>query len=236
MGAQRVKTNFDELEKSVAESTQEPREINVPERGKEEQEEINSRLAYRYEQNLTEQAKKIEERTRNMDPTKAVQAERLGMGFNSRTGASHSALSDMRVITQESSGRKVTASEPKFVSIDNDAEIDRTNRLTDFDEFFSALTTPYGNKSGGNKSRSDDFVVITEPDVPKRGPSRPSNNKVDMKPSTDGEAQRKFGGAKAISSDQYFRDSAQDDSVSFHSIKGEPALVDRKLNGFREFF
>ena len=40
---------------------------------------------YNYEQNLSEQAKKIEERTRKMDPRKASQAERLGMGFNSRT-------------------------------------------------------------------------------------------------------------------------------------------------------
>lgn len=191
--------------------------INAPERGKEEQDEINSRLAYRYEQNLTEQAKKVEERSRQMDPSKAGQAERLGMGFNSRSGASHSALGDMRVITQESSGRKITASEPKFSARDNDAEIDRSSRLTDFDEFFSALSTPYGaNKSSSNKSRGEDVVVISEPEIPKHATPRSNYGRNDNKTPADGEAQRKFGGAKAISSDQYFRDSANDDSVSLY--------------------
>lgn len=83
LGAQRVTTNFDELEKNIAEANvQEPREI--PERGKEEQAEIDSRLAYKYEQNLTEQAKIVKERTKMLDPKKASQAERLGMGMNTR--------------------------------------------------------------------------------------------------------------------------------------------------------
>jgi ADP-ribosylation factor GTPase-activating protein 2/3 len=50
----------------------------------EEKIEIEKRLAYRYEQNLSEQAKIVEERTRKMDPSKANQAERLGMGFNTK--------------------------------------------------------------------------------------------------------------------------------------------------------
>lgn len=51
---------------------------------KEEQEELATRLAYRYEQNLSQQAKKVEERAKQLDPLKAGQAERLGMGFNTR--------------------------------------------------------------------------------------------------------------------------------------------------------
>lgn len=51
---------------------------------KEEQEELATRLAYRYEQNLSQQAKKVEERAKRLDPSKAGQAERLGMGFNVR--------------------------------------------------------------------------------------------------------------------------------------------------------
>lgn len=54
------------------------------ERTKEEQNEIDTRLAYRYEQNLTMQAKKQEEKTKQLTPSKAGQAERLGMGFNTR--------------------------------------------------------------------------------------------------------------------------------------------------------
>jgi len=51
---------------------------------KEEQEELATRLAQRYEHNLTQQAKKVEERAKHLDPSKASQAERLGMGFNAR--------------------------------------------------------------------------------------------------------------------------------------------------------
>lgn len=67
MGAQRVKTNFDELERSVAEASKELQMKDHQESTKEEQEEIATRLAYRYEQNLSEQAKKIEERTKRLD-------------------------------------------------------------------------------------------------------------------------------------------------------------------------
>lgn len=84
MGAQRIKTNFDELEKSVAEAGKELQEKDHQENTKEEEEEIATRLAYRYEQNLTEQAKKVEQRAKQLDPSKATQAERLGMGFNTR--------------------------------------------------------------------------------------------------------------------------------------------------------
>lgn len=84
LGAQRVKTNFDELERSVAEVGREFQEKDQQENLKDEQEGISTRLAYRYEQNLSEQAKKVEERAKQLDPSKATQLERLGMGFNTR--------------------------------------------------------------------------------------------------------------------------------------------------------
>ncbi|XP_015119677.1 ADP-ribosylation factor GTPase-activating protein 2 [Diachasma alloeum] len=217
LGAQRVTTNFDELEKNIADaSVQEPGE--VPERGKQEQAEIDSRLAYKYEQNLTEQAKLVKERTKMLDPKKASQAERLGMGINARSGASHSAFSDMKVITQESSGRKITASESRYNPRD-DAEIDTptTRAVPDLDDFFSAISSPYSAKSS-YKAGNEDVVVISEPEMPRRAPLKLNGGRGDVKTTSsgnsnaDGEAQRKFGGAKAISSDQYFRDSNNDDS------------------------
>lgn len=201
LGAQRVKTNFDELEKSVIEVGKETHEA-------ESNDEVATRLAYRYEQNLSQQAKKVEERAKQMDPTKAGQAERLGMGFNARSGASHSALGDMKTITQESSAKTITATESRSRDIDVDRDL-----FMNLDEFYTALLTPYSNNSN-SKVKSEEVTVIAEPEPPKRQPllSRSSNSKNDNKTSVEGEAQKKFGSAKAISSDQYFQDSNHDDS------------------------
>ncbi|KYN02048.1 ADP-ribosylation factor GTPase-activating protein 2 [Cyphomyrmex costatus] len=198
LGAQRVKTNFDELEKSVAEAHKLAQEKNK-EITKEEQEEL-TRLAHRYEHNLSQQAKKVEERVKHLDPLKASQAERLGMGFNARSGATHSALGDMKTITQESKG-VVTSTE--VISGETDS-------FFTLDEFYSV----YANSKPS--SRSDEIVVVAEPEPPKRlGPSTKSTIiKNDMKISSaiEGEAQKKFGSAKAISSEQYFQDSTSDNA------------------------
>ncbi|KAL0112433.1 hypothetical protein PUN28_012043 [Cardiocondyla obscurior] len=198
LGAQRVKTNFDELEKSVAEAHKLAQEKNK-EVTKEEQEELATRLAQRYEQNLTQQAKKIEERAKHMDPLKATQAERLGMGFNARGGATHSALSDMKTITQESKG--VVAS-TEVVS-------NETDTFFTLDEFYSVI---YANSKPS--LRSDEIVVVAEPEPPKRlAPSTRSTiakNDAKVSSTVEGEAQKKFGSAKAISSEQYFQDSTSD--------------------------
>ncbi|XP_076288486.1 ADP-ribosylation factor GTPase activating protein 3 isoform X1 [Lasioglossum baleicum] len=208
LGAQRVKTNFDELERSVIEANKALQGKDSQDtENKEEHEEIATRLAYRYEQNLNEQAKKVEERAKQLDPAKATQAERLGMGFNTRGGASHSALADMQTITQETSSKTVTASEPRVVDVERGLFIS-------LDEFYDALSIPYSSNNN-KKSRGEEVVVIAEPEPPKRvgPPSRSSNNKSESKTSTpESDAQKKFGSAKAISSDQYFQDSKDDDS------------------------
>lgn len=87
LGAQRIVTNFEDIEKTAAEASRERKETTSSEaqsKNDEKQSEIDKRLAQRYEQNLTEQAKKVDERTRKMDPARASQAERLGMGFNTK--------------------------------------------------------------------------------------------------------------------------------------------------------
>ncbi|XP_012140847.2 ADP-ribosylation factor GTPase activating protein 3 isoform X2 [Megachile rotundata] len=208
LGAQRVKTNFDELEKSVVEASKESQEKDHQETAEKEKEEIATRLAYRYEQNLSQQAKKVEERAKQLDPSKATQAERLGMGFNTRSGASHSALGDMQTITQETSSKTITASEPKVRVMDFERDL-----FIRLDEYYAALSIP-DSSNNNNKPRNEEVVVIAEPEPPKRTTplSKANSSKNDSKVSEGGEAQKKFGSAKAISSDQYFQDSKNDDS------------------------
>lgn len=128
------------------------------------------------------------------------------------SGASHSALGDMRTITQETSSKTITASEPKPREIDIERDL-----FISLDEFYAALSTPYSSNNN-NKSRNEEVLVIAEPEPPKRTapPSKPNSNKNDNK-TLEGEAQKKFGSAKAISSDQYFQDSNDDDSVGLHT-------------------
>lgn len=97
----------------------------------------------------------------------------------------------MRTITQEVSSKTITASEPKS------ADAERSSFIS-LDEFYEALSTPYSSNSN-NKSRNDEVVVIAEPELPKRVAlsNRPNNTT-----SAEGEAQKKFGSAKAISSDR----------------------------------
>ena len=128
------------------------------------------------------------------------------------SGASHSALGDMRTITQETSSKTITASEPRPRDVDIERDL-----FISLDEFYAALSTPYSSNTN-NKSRNEEVIVIAEPEPPKRvaPSSKPNNIKNDSKAVVEGEAQKKFGSAKAISSDQYFQDSKDDDSVSWH--------------------
>ncbi|XP_012282299.1 ADP-ribosylation factor GTPase-activating protein 2 isoform X2 [Orussus abietinus] len=220
LGAQRVKTNFDELEKSITlDSAKEPALPESTEKAKEEQEEIETRLAYRYEQNLSMQAKKVEETARRLGPAKAGQAERLGMGLNTRSGASHSALGDMSTITQEGGSNLKVASSPE--SRPRDADIDAVRFIFTLDDMRTHLRwNETWNNKPSNKSRGadddddddEDMVVITEPEV------AAAKRETTPKPDNDAaferdEARKKFGGAKAISSDQFFRDTMGDDSI-----------------------
>ncbi|OXU25409.1 hypothetical protein TSAR_012627 [Trichomalopsis sarcophagae] len=230
LGAQRIQTNFEEIEKNAAEAFKERREAAAePPKNEEEKIEIEQRLAYRYEQNLTEQAKKVEERTRKMDPSRASQAERLGIGFNTKRGASHSALTDMQTIAQESSSKLITASEPKMRDMNLDIR-DLDYLISGFETLTNTFPSGASSSNSSSKPRNDEYIIEEEPDTARRGvtssfsnlSSSQSTNKSYNKTSSsgssskqqmdEGQAQKKFGSAKAISSDQYFRDNANDNN------------------------
>lgn len=117
------------------------------------------------------------------------------------SGATHSAVGDMKTITQES---KTNITSAEVVSAETDT-------FFTLDEFYSV----YANSKPS--SRSEEIVVVAEPELPKRLTTSTRNviTKSDVKASTiEGEAQKKFGSAKAISSEQYFQDSTSDNAVS----------------------
>lgn len=89
LGATRVKTNFAEIEKEAAlveESRLRAQEENAKAVALSAQEQAEReaavRLAYK---DLSSQVQQKEEQIRKVDPKKAEQLERLGMGLNART-------------------------------------------------------------------------------------------------------------------------------------------------------
>lgn len=232
LGAQKVKANFDEIEREAAMADQlkvqaaEEAKLMAEKTVEEEQKQIASmRLAY---QDLSLQQKKEQEKLKHIDPMKAQQIERLGMGFASRTGVSHSALSDMKTIEQESPNKAVSSSARSVFDRDSD-------RDGFFDDFhFSSPSLGFGMyKSSPSENKSLEAMFLdgnTSRDrysskgwgsfeLESRQPSSSSHMSEDRPASrTDApsssstsvgnEAQKKFGSAKAISSEQFFGDSS----------------------------
>ncbi|XP_014098652.2 ADP-ribosylation factor GTPase-activating protein 2 [Bactrocera oleae] len=131
LGATKVKTNFAEIEQraNLANQCKEaPVVSDKPQTAEEERESVASmRLAYK---DLSLQKTREEEKLKSVDPAKAKQMERLGMGFSLRgSDISHSALSDMETI-QQTSAPKTQTKMSNFVS--NDELVDIDNVLSDY--------------------------------------------------------------------------------------------------------
>ncbi|GFG36942.1 hypothetical protein Cfor_12477 [Coptotermes formosanus] len=191
LGAQKVKANFAEIEREAAMADQlkvqaaEEAKLMAEKTAEEEQKQIASmRLAY---QDLSLQQKKEQEKLKHVDPVKAQQIERLGMGFASRTGVSHSAVSDMKTIEQESPNKVVSSSARSVFDRDSDRD--------GFFDDFHVSSPSLGQPSSSSHTSEDRPVSRTDP---------PSSSSA----SFGNEAQKKFGSAKAISSEQFFGDSA----------------------------
>jgi ADP-ribosylation factor GTPase-activating protein 2/3 len=222
LGATRVKTNFADIEQraTLANQMKEP-VIEKKMTEEEENEAMTSvRLAYK---DLSLKKQKEEDRLKSLDPNKAKQMERLGMGFGNRGGVSHSMLTDMQTINQDQAPANIKAPS-------------KSDNKNDFFDDYS--TSMYSNSS--NSSSKTDFreamMMGFEPidskqnvhsmfsPVEKKEPTR--NVVEDRQPSSYGRSnreretksaastpsnnydtdtiQKKFAGAKGISSDQFF--------------------------------
>uniref|UniRef100_A0A8C8C6Y4 ADP-ribosylation factor GTPase-activating protein 3 n=1 Tax=Oncorhynchus tshawytscha TaxID=74940 RepID=A0A8C8C6Y4_ONCTS len=177
------------------------------------------RLAYK---DLEAQQRSNTEKMKGMGEKKKEQAERLGMGFGSRSGVSHSVLSDMHTIQQESPVGSKQPTKSRRYTEKEEEETDEgsfTSRMsmTKFDDptessdkFFSnwSETGESGWRKESRKPEPDFYLSTKNSSQDDRTAAR---RKADPVPVSDsGDARKKFGDVKAISSDMYF--GKQDDS------------------------
>ncbi|XP_065838097.1 ADP-ribosylation factor GTPase-activating protein 2-like [Oscarella lobularis] len=204
LGAQKVATNFKEAEEKA--SAAEKRF----EREKKEEERLTTSLAV--------ETKKREQIARNVDPRKADQLDRLGMGASGMRTVSHSASAAMNTIDQvapvreskasksfgmtSSSGRRGGGDDGGFFDSFGLTEprtyIDEPSRYgQDFDDGwglskFESSSTSGGRQFGGSKSSARESTAKTNK-------SHTKSAKAETSAATD-----RFSSSKGISSDQYF--------------------------------
>lgn len=221
LGATKVKTNFADLENQATLADQQNEK--VPEKKQTQEEEAETiasvRLAY---QDLSMKAQKEEQKMKNTDPAKARQMERLGMGFNVRGNVSHSMMTDMKTIAQEPtpkfstkiyekepkddffddystsmySSTKISSQDPDLVMMGFESIEPIESRHSSVTSMFSAQSSIKPTSNPNHNSNSTNFSSTSSRNGNK---SEKSYNTYE---NTD--AQQKFGGAKAISSDQFF--------------------------------
>jgi len=206
LGAQKVKADFSEIEKEahmldqMKEKREEDAKIDAERRAQDQEKQMATmRLAY---QDLSKQQRQREEQLKHMDPKKAEQVERLGMGVGVRAGVSHSAVSDMQTFEQET---------PAYGSNKHNIHRKADSFFDDFEivESSSSGLGSMGSFSSKKSSSADwDFERPSrskpvEEEIVNR--PRPSSYKPVTGTGVGDEAQKKFGNAKGISSDQFFR-------------------------------
>ncbi|XP_062338795.1 ADP-ribosylation factor GTPase-activating protein 3 isoform X1 [Osmerus eperlanus] len=219
LGAQKVSSqSFSELEKR-AQAVDKLREVDsttTKKKTPQPEEPIASSLRLAYK-DLEEQRKRGEEKMKGMEGKKKEQAERLGMGLGSRSGVSHSVTSDMHIIEQESPvGVKTTKAKKYIDEEENEGSFTSrmSSRFDDQTETSDKFFSQWGDAGEGGwrkestKAEPDFYLSAMTSSLDDRITSR---RKPEPVPITDlGEARKKFGDVKAISSDMYF--GKQDES------------------------
>jgi ADP-ribosylation factor GTPase-activating protein 2/3 len=224
LGAQKVTTNFMELESEALRKESEKERmltaLSAQQTLTAEQEDkkmASLKLAY---QDLSVDEKKRSEKMKNLDPKKREQMERLGMGTVGTRGVSHSVLSDMQTIKQETPTNQKSLIDPYVSRTVPPLSSRATGALTDDLDIVSSSRSgppkyydnPFGAKPVSNSSwssldRMDDKLGSVDD-----ADDRSTNSKDTFTDKRQGQtvsdsssdAQKKFGNAKSISSDQFF--------------------------------
>jgi len=269
-----VKTNFADIERDAALADQRKfavrdevkKEVAAPTEDDIEDKIASMRLAYK---DLSVKQKNEELRLKQMDPKKAKQVERLGMGFSSKAGISHSMADDMEELDTSCSPVKKSSPTTTVEKQEDEEYLDcfvtsfsgvndllvvemnsgKKPKTDDFgfndDEFKSmsrggrketmtkkslegTTATKYLNEYSSSSSRRDQEkkkIVWDEEKSSKKGFGSP-RGKAAVTADDSGEAQRKFGTAKSISSAQYFgnNDNSGEERMNLHQFEGSTSI------------
>uniref|UniRef100_A0A672GC24 ADP-ribosylation factor GTPase-activating protein 3 n=1 Tax=Salarias fasciatus TaxID=181472 RepID=A0A672GC24_SALFA len=209
LGAQKVSSqSFSELEKraQAADKLREKAENPAAAPKSDSQVSIAPSLRLAYKE-LEQQRKVEEQKLKGLEGKKKEQAERLGMGLGIRSGVSHSVTSDMHIIQQEtpadarpSKGRRFLEEEEDEGSFTSRA-LPRFEDQSDAADSFSSGWGDSGDRGWKKESKKPepDFYLSSTP-----SDDRPTSRRKPEPAVDTGEARRKFGDVKSISSDMYF--------------------------------
>jgi ADP-ribosylation factor GTPase-activating protein 2/3 len=244
LGATKVKTNFADIEQraTLANQMKEP-VIEKKMTQEEEAEAMTSvRLAY---QDLSIKKQKEEDRLKITDPNKAKQMERLGMGYGNRGGVSHSMMTDMKTINQDQAP----------VNIKAPSKSDNNSKSDFFDDYNTSMYSS-GSSSNSKQDFRDAMMMGFEPIESKhnvhsmfdpepkkelptsksvvadRQPSSRNNRETKSNVTSPSNSydtdsiQKKFAGAKGISSDQFFgnEQSSFEKSANLSKFQGSSSI------------
>ncbi|XP_072256215.1 ADP-ribosylation factor GTPase-activating protein 3 isoform X2 [Pyxicephalus adspersus] len=218
LGAQKVSgKSFSEIEKH-AKAVDKLNEHELANSTKKTEEPVVASLRLAY-QELEIQKQKEEAKLKNLPAGKKAEADRLGMGFGSRSGISHSVVSEMKMIEQEAprntKPKKIyQEEEPEDFFLSSSRSRREVYREDPLDPISSSFLR-WDERSDDfwkKDTSSNDFDLKLSSKSTNRYDDRPAarrKHEIEPAPVTD-DAQKKFGNAKAISSDMYFgkQDSA----------------------------
>jgi ADP-ribosylation factor GTPase-activating protein 2/3 len=244
-GAQKVTTDFKEIERNVQEQEKlREQQVHQDRQNREETDKqlekqmVGLKFAY---QDLSKQREIEEAKLKQSNPQKAEQIERLGMGFANRSGVSHSAMTDMQTIQQEgvTTTRNVSLATKNRDFFDDFNTSGFTSRSKLDDDLFKPKSS-----SKTTDTLSSEWEIIDRKTPTKDFSSNNSNygnssaNSSSSKTPTsyagndNGDAQKRFTNAKAISSDQFFnKDSDSDRNNVTSRFQGSTSISSEEYFG-----
>ncbi|VDO61756.1 unnamed protein product [Haemonchus placei] len=227
LGAQKVRIDFDELEQRAAEHEKSHAELGVTASQIEKLEtqidpvtKLSARLA------MQDIQKKASE-----DPQKAAAVDRLGMGGFGRPRAAHSVAQGVKPIRQVDLSKRAEPTVSLSQKSEDEWEILEGKTLNKNDD--DLFTTDYSSKPRTDFFDSWDDQQQQMDNKRSTSSSSSARKPVVAAPKSDVDIQKKFAGAKAISSDMYFGSNEMDyeTKAALSRFEGQSSLGSADLWG-----